>query len=323
MTSFNHYALGAVADWLHRTVAGLAPGGARLPADRSSGRGPTRRLTSRVGPPPHALRRRRGRAGSGRTAGSVCAWSCRSAPTAIVHVPGDERAGRGRPRHATSGRRPTRAAATRALPAEPTVRDVIDHEPTWQQVVAAAVEPRSSPTRPRLRRAPGARTSTRPPARSPTRWPPRGLAERGEALRARLAAVLANCDAPADTTRPRLDHPDGYRCHCMKRSPWSVKLTFRPRGGLAAQRVVAVCVAGPRPRCSAGSSAAPATTAAAAATVTLSFLVDNARPDRQAGQGAGQGLPREEPEHHDQGARRARRAATATTSSRRGCPPAT
>ncbi len=26
MTSFNHYALGAVADWLHRSVAGLAPG---------------------------------------------------------------------------------------------------------------------------------------------------------------------------------------------------------------------------------------------------------------------------------------------------------
>ena len=26
MTSFNHYALGAVADWMHRTVAGLAVG---------------------------------------------------------------------------------------------------------------------------------------------------------------------------------------------------------------------------------------------------------------------------------------------------------
>ncbi len=26
MTSFNHYALGAVGDWLHRVVAGLAPG---------------------------------------------------------------------------------------------------------------------------------------------------------------------------------------------------------------------------------------------------------------------------------------------------------
>nr|BFF24654.1 hypothetical protein GCM10025732_26190 [Glycomyces mayteni] len=25
MTSFNHYAFGAIADWLHRTVAGLAP----------------------------------------------------------------------------------------------------------------------------------------------------------------------------------------------------------------------------------------------------------------------------------------------------------
>jgi alpha-L-rhamnosidase len=25
MTSFNHYAFGAMADWLHRTVAGLAP----------------------------------------------------------------------------------------------------------------------------------------------------------------------------------------------------------------------------------------------------------------------------------------------------------
>src|SRR5665811_513971 len=25
MTSFNHYALGAIADWLHRVVAGLAP----------------------------------------------------------------------------------------------------------------------------------------------------------------------------------------------------------------------------------------------------------------------------------------------------------
>jgi alpha-L-rhamnosidase len=26
MTSFNHYALGAVADWMHRVVAGLGPG---------------------------------------------------------------------------------------------------------------------------------------------------------------------------------------------------------------------------------------------------------------------------------------------------------
>ena len=26
MTSFNHYALGAVADWMHRVLGGLAPG---------------------------------------------------------------------------------------------------------------------------------------------------------------------------------------------------------------------------------------------------------------------------------------------------------
>ena len=38
MTSFNHYALGAVADWLHRTVAGPRPGRARLPHGCSSGR---------------------------------------------------------------------------------------------------------------------------------------------------------------------------------------------------------------------------------------------------------------------------------------------
>ena len=34
MTSFNHYALGAVADWMHRVLGGLAPGRARLPGHR-------------------------------------------------------------------------------------------------------------------------------------------------------------------------------------------------------------------------------------------------------------------------------------------------
>ena len=40
MTSFNHYALGAVADWLHRTVAGPRPGGARLPRAAGPARWP-------------------------------------------------------------------------------------------------------------------------------------------------------------------------------------------------------------------------------------------------------------------------------------------
>ena len=34
MTSFNHYALGAVADWMHRTVGGSRPARARLPTVR-------------------------------------------------------------------------------------------------------------------------------------------------------------------------------------------------------------------------------------------------------------------------------------------------
>ena len=33
MTSFNHYALGAVGDWLHRVVGGLAPASTRFARD--------------------------------------------------------------------------------------------------------------------------------------------------------------------------------------------------------------------------------------------------------------------------------------------------
>ena len=59
MTSFNHYAFGAVADWMHRVIGGLAPGVARLP-------GPRRRAAAgrrhRVGQDraPHAVRPGRG-----------------------------------------------------------------------------------------------------------------------------------------------------------------------------------------------------------------------------------------------------------------------
>ena len=68
MTSFNHYALGAVADWLHRTVAGLAPdapGYARL---RIAPR-PLSCARSRRGAAPHAVRRCVGRVGAGRVGG--------------------------------------------------------------------------------------------------------------------------------------------------------------------------------------------------------------------------------------------------------------
>ena len=40
MTSFNHYAFGAVADWLHRVVLGIAPRGYRATPRCSSRRSP-------------------------------------------------------------------------------------------------------------------------------------------------------------------------------------------------------------------------------------------------------------------------------------------
>ena len=59
MTSFNHYALGAVADWLHRTFAGLAPAapGYRELLVRPT---PARAPDLGLGAASHALRRRRG-----------------------------------------------------------------------------------------------------------------------------------------------------------------------------------------------------------------------------------------------------------------------
>ena len=55
MTSFNHYALGAVGDWLHRTVGGLCSGGARLQAHRDLA--PARRRAHMgAQPPPNPVR---------------------------------------------------------------------------------------------------------------------------------------------------------------------------------------------------------------------------------------------------------------------------
>ncbi len=63
MTSFNHYALGAVADWMHRRVAGLAAGD---PGYRTIVVRPLLHLAphQRVGQAPHAVRRGRGRRGA-------------------------------------------------------------------------------------------------------------------------------------------------------------------------------------------------------------------------------------------------------------------
>ena len=76
MTSFNHYALGAVADWLHRTVAGLAPDAPGYRRLRIAPR-PLGRAVARTCRAPHAVRpgiRRlapRGRRGRGHGRGAA------------------------------------------------------------------------------------------------------------------------------------------------------------------------------------------------------------------------------------------------------------
>ena len=137
MTSFNHYALGAVADWLHRAVAGLAPAapGYRELLVRPV---PARALTS-------ASARHRTPYGDAEVSWQRSQGQLRLrvvvpvGATASVHVPGGSEPVRvGHGTHTWQTADP--AAVDRPLPAQATVRDVLDHEDTWRQVVAAAVE---------------------------------------------------------------------------------------------------------------------------------------------------------------------------------------
>jgi alpha-L-rhamnosidase len=137
MTSFNHYALGAVADWLHRTFAGLAPAapGYRELLVRPA---PARALTS-------AAARHRTPYGDAEVSWQRSQGQLRLrvvvpvGATASVHIPGQSEPVRvGHGAHTWQTADP--AAVDRPLAAQPTVRDVLDHEDTWRQVVAAAVE---------------------------------------------------------------------------------------------------------------------------------------------------------------------------------------
>ncbi|WP_457967254.1 glycoside hydrolase family 78 protein [Arthrobacter sp. D1-29] len=136
MTSFNHYALGAVADWMHRSLAGLAPAapGYRALEVRPY---PTAALTS-------ASARHLTPYGE-----AVVAWERSDGrlklhvkvpvgATAQVHVPGfpaAETVAHGE--HSWDVADPT-AAENHAAD---TIRDVLDYMPAaWSAVVAAAVE---------------------------------------------------------------------------------------------------------------------------------------------------------------------------------------
>jgi alpha-L-rhamnosidase len=137
MTSFNHYALGAVADWLHRRVAGLAPAapGYRRLLVRPV---PDRRLTSAAAR--HLTPYGEAAVSWERTDGRLTLRvTVPVGVTATVYVPGEAT-----PAEVRHGRHEWTVADPYAdepaLPSAPTIRQVMDHEPTWGRVVAAAVE---------------------------------------------------------------------------------------------------------------------------------------------------------------------------------------
>jgi alpha-L-rhamnosidase len=135
MTSFNHYALGAVADWLHRTVAGLAPaapGYRELIVRPRPGGGLTRasaRHDSPYGTAAVAWERSDGR--------FRLRVQVPVGVTATVHVPGEpEPVVVAHGAHTWDVADPCPAAS---LPDGATVRDLLDHAEAWQAVVDVAV----------------------------------------------------------------------------------------------------------------------------------------------------------------------------------------
>jgi alpha-L-rhamnosidase len=137
MTSFNHYALGAVADWLHRRIAGLAPaapGYREIEVRPTPGPGLTEASARHLTPYGEAAVS--WKRGDGRFALSVLVPV---GTIAMVHVPGTGEAVRvAHGRHEFEAADPYPAAGV--LPQSATVRDLLDHEETWSAVVAAGVE---------------------------------------------------------------------------------------------------------------------------------------------------------------------------------------
>jgi alpha-L-rhamnosidase len=135
MTSFNHYALGAVADWMHRRVAGLAPDAPGYRRIRVAPV-PDHRLTSASAKhlTPYGEASVAWERAGGRLTLKV---TVPVGSTALVVVPGaGDTVEVGHGSHEWTVDDAYGSAPD--LPAAPTIRQVLDHEPSWQQVVAAA-----------------------------------------------------------------------------------------------------------------------------------------------------------------------------------------
>ncbi len=137
MTSFNHYALGAVADWMHRTIAGLAPnapGYREILVRPVLGGGLTHasaRHHTPYGTAAVAWRRADGRFHLDVTVPV--------GTTATVHVPGRQEAvvvGHGQHSWTTADPVGTRLPLT----ATSTVRELMDVPEAWDAAVAVLVE---------------------------------------------------------------------------------------------------------------------------------------------------------------------------------------
>ena len=137
MTSFNHYALGAVADWMHRRVAGLAAGD---PGYRTIVVSPL--FSSHLTNVSAKHLTPYGEAG--------VAWTRSDGRITLnVTVPVGSRAqvdvpGESEPVEVGHGTHEWTAddtyAETPELAADPSIRQLMDHEPSWDAIVVAAKE---------------------------------------------------------------------------------------------------------------------------------------------------------------------------------------
>ncbi|MGP4110623.1 family 78 glycoside hydrolase catalytic domain [Streptomyces sp. 4N509B] len=140
MTSFNHYALGAVADWLHRTVAGLAPAAPGYrhitvrPVPYSELTHASARHLTPYGEASVGWRREAGRL--------VVEATIPVGARATVHLPGagpdDEPFEVGHGRHTWS--LPAPQATRNGRAAVTTVRELIDSPHLWREAVALLVD---------------------------------------------------------------------------------------------------------------------------------------------------------------------------------------
>ena len=189
MTSFNHYALGAVADWLHRTVAGLAPAapGYARAAHRAAAARRTRPRRRPATSRPTARHRSRGTATAPR---SSCARSCPPNTTAVVELPGDTGADRGRSsRHA-------RVAVPDAGRGRATARCRARRHPSPTSSTTRA------PTAPCSTRSPPSIPATADAVRAGTVWG----AGRDRSVTAPHVHPAATCSTKVDAARARRRH---------------------------------------------------------------------------------------------------------------------